>query len=71
MKIELLDIFQGFSECTTNKYFAAIKQIPSSWEQELKRKLMTDINLFKELAQHTNKEISAFACNIVDDFTNH
>lgn len=69
LKIELLDIFQGFSECTSDKYFAAVKQPPSDWEQELKQKMILDLAIFNELTKHTDEEISAFAFKIVDDLT--
>jgi hypothetical protein len=69
LKIELLDIFRGFSECTSDKYFIAIKRTPQNWERELKQKLIVDIDLFKELAKHTDEEISVFAYNVIEDLT--
>jgi hypothetical protein len=65
-KIELLDIFQGFADCTSGKNFAAIKQKPNNWEQMLRQKLLVDIELFRELANHKNEEISHFATTIYD-----
>jgi hypothetical protein len=71
LKIELLDIFQGFSECTSDKYFGSIIRPPSSWEQQLKQKLIFDIGHFKELTRHSNEEIANFASKIIDDLTNN
>ena len=69
LKIEVLDIFRGFSECTSDKYFIAVKRTPLNWELELKQKLILDINLFKKMATHTDEEISAFASNVIEDLT--
>jgi hypothetical protein len=70
LKIELLDIFQGFSECTNDRYFTSMKIKISDWEAEIKQKLFSDINLFEKLTKHSNEEISGFATNIVDSLTN-
>lgn len=69
LKIELLDIFQGFSICTSDKYFVMIERKPQNWEQELKQKLILDIDLFNKLAKHINEDIAVFASSIVEDLT--
>lgn len=46
LKIELLDIFQGFSECTNGKYYTSINRTANNWEQEVRQKLINDIILF-------------------------
>ena len=60
LKIELLDILQGFSAFTSDKYFVAIKQTPSDWEQELRRKLILDLANIEEFTKHTDEQISSF-----------
>lgn len=62
LKIELLDIFQGFAYCsspTFNNFERA------DWEMQLRERLFADITLFEELASHTNEDISGFADNIL------
>lgn len=66
LKIELLDIFQGFSECTSDRYFVSRKIEISDWEAEIKQKLYRDIKLFKELTKHSNEIIAVFAIKIVE-----
>jgi hypothetical protein len=70
LKIELLDIFQGFAECTSDKYFIAISQTPKPWEKELREKLINDTTIFKELITSTNEGVSDFACALFSSLTN-
>jgi hypothetical protein len=67
LKIELLDIFRGFSECTKNDYFAATKEAPKKWELELKQKLISDISIFTELSGNNDELISHFATTICEN----
>jgi hypothetical protein len=67
LKIELLDIFRGFSECTRNDYFAATKEAPKKWELELKQKLISDFSIFTELSGNNDELISHFATTICED----
>jgi hypothetical protein len=69
-KIEILDIFQGFSDCTSNDYFTNTKQSPEIWELELRQKLISDIDIFKELSSNNNEEISHFATTISEGLLN-
>ena len=64
IKIEILDIFQGFSDCTSAAYFSNTKQPPEKWELELRQKLILDINIFGELTADKNEDISRFANKI-------
>ncbi len=70
IKIELLDIFQGFSECTSDKYFTSIKIEISDWEVKIKQKLFRDIKMFEELTLHSDEVISSIATNIFDSLIN-
>lgn len=70
LKIEILDIFQGFSHCTCEAYFASTKQPPEKWEVELRQKLMLDITIFGELTADKNEEISQLAGTIYKGLLN-
>lgn len=67
LKVELLDIFQGFSTCTSDRYFESVKRVPSKWEHELRQKLLSDLTLFEDLTKHIDEEIASFSSNIVED----
>lgn len=69
LKIELLDIFKGFSECTCEKYLTP--RTARDWEQEIRHKLISDIKLFEDLAKHSDEGISSFAVEIVDSLKNN
>jgi hypothetical protein len=71
LKIELLDIFQGFADCTSDKYFIAISQTPKPWEKELKEKLINDTTIFKELITSNDEGVSDFACALFSSLTNN
>lgn len=70
LKTEILDIFQGFSECTRGDYFASIKRTPQKWELELRQKLLDDIDLFNALSHNKDEVISQFATTICKDLLN-
>ena len=70
LKIEILDIFQGFLDCTSEAYFSDTKQPPEKWELELRQRLMLDINIFSELTANENEEISHFASSIYKGLLN-
>ncbi len=59
LQIELLDIFYGFSACTTDH------APPHTWQAQLRSKLKRDIQTFQQHTQHPNADISVFAQNIV------
>jgi hypothetical protein len=61
VKVELLDIFLGFADCTNSE--------STGWEAQLWRKLQADSLLFKELSTHTNGLIADFAGKIVERLT--
>jgi len=69
IKIELLDIFSGFSACTTAVYYENCKHEPLKWEIDLRQKLLSDVEFFKELSLSDNDDISYFAKEIVSDLS--
>ena len=69
LKIEILDIFKGFSYCTSKDYYSEITTPIPTWEKLLKEELISDIVIFKELAFHNDELISSFAKDIIADLT--
>lgn len=67
LKIEIMDILRGFSCCTSTKYYKTSNKSPENWEKELREKMLTDINIFKNLKNHSDEFISGFASDIVED----
>ena len=65
LKIEILDIILGFAVCTSDIYYKNTKREPLTWEIELKKKLVGDIQKFKVLSLSENQDISFFAGEIV------
>ena len=62
VKVELLDIFYGFAVCTNGKE----KLEKSSFEYQLRQKLINDIEIYKALTNNPNEQISNFAELIVE-----
>lgn len=69
LKVELLDIIKGFAYCTTQEYYKATKAQMQSWENELRKKLIADLNIFKQLSTNNEELISVFAQDIVGFLT--
>jgi hypothetical protein len=69
LKTEILDIFDGFVECTNKDYYEATRQFPRQWEIELRQKLVQDLHLFEYFAKHSDEVISHFATLIYEDLT--
>ncbi|MCL2847298.1 MAG: hypothetical protein FWE13_00915 [Firmicutes bacterium] len=67
IKEDILNIFSGFSNCTTTKYYETCKCQPLRWMVEFKQKLLEDVEYFKELSLSDNEEISDMAKEIVSD----
>lgn len=70
MKIEILDIFQGFAICTSNVYLNSLKENPEKWQLEIRQKLNADIKLFEELRTNSDELISDFSNFIYENLKN-
>lgn len=67
LKVEILDIFTGFAECTRRNI---ITHELLGWEKRLQQMLGQDRNVFTELALNENDTIAYFAkriCECLDD----
>jgi len=69
VKVEILDIIMGLALCTCDESYESSKIEPQSWEIELKQKLMSDIQKFKDLSLNADEDISYFAERIVSYLT--
>lgn len=65
LKIEILDIFQGFAYCTSATFNNGENEL-TNWMITLRQLLQNDIELFKHLSKNTNEEIADFATHLVD-----
>ncbi len=63
IKIELLDIFLGFTVCTKI-------DDEESFKRKIYEKLLQDLPLFQQLANHSHEDISYFAQKICDYLEN-
>ena len=60
LKVELLDIFQGFAVCTER--FSS----DAPWPRQLREKLKADLPVFTALSGSENEDIAYFAGSIVE-----
>ena len=60
LKVELLDIFQGFAVCTERFSSDAL------WPRQLREKLKADLPVFTALSGSENEDIAYFAGSIVE-----
>ena len=60
LKVELLDIFQGFAACTER--FSS----DAPWPRQLQEKLKADLPIFTALSGSENEDIAYFAGSIVE-----
>ncbi len=65
LKIELLDIIKGFAYCTTRGFYKSTNTQMQSWENELRKKLTADLEMFKQLSTNDEELISLFARDII------
>jgi hypothetical protein len=70
MKIEILDIFQGFAICTNNEYLNSLKVKPEKWQLDIRQKLNTDIKIFEELRNNSDELIADFSNFIYENLKN-
>ena len=70
MKIEILDIFQGFAICTNNEYLNSLKENPEKWQLEIRQKLNADIKIFEEFRTNPDELISDFSNFIYENLKN-
>ncbi|WP_316786817.1 hypothetical protein [Pedobacter frigiditerrae] len=67
LKVELLDIFQGFAYCSSPTFSNALRE---PWELQLREKLANDKQLFEDFTKHKDEVIVCFAERIIDALTN-
>ena len=60
LKVELLDIFQGFAVCTERFSSDAL------WPRQIREKLKADLPVFTALSGSENEDIAYFAGSIVE-----
>jgi len=61
LKVELLDIFSGFSSCLKQS------ELHRPWEKELLKALIEHLHIFESAQISANEAIAGFASEIVSD----
>ena len=65
LKLELVDIIKGFAYCTTYEFYKSTNTKMCLWEMELRKQLIYDLDIFKELSKHEHEMTSYLAKEIV------
>ena len=71
IKVDILDIFLGFTRCLKKSHFESLGRDPFWWELSLQKLINEDKKIFESFVLNENEDISCFSTLILNALDNN